>query len=183
MPYYFEEMCRLAKPDPSEFNVLCHGDAWTNNCMFSNDNKKNPTDILFLDYQISHWTSPAYDLYYTFTTSVKADVKETEFDNLISIYHDELVSSLTNLKYTGKIPSLRQLHIDLLKRGFLPTVLVISLAVIALESKDDSIMKNLLGQDEEGINFKKSMYQSKNYYKQLEALYLFLESRGLLDIM
>lgn len=79
-------MCRLVKPYPNEFNVFCHGDAWLNNLLFSNDEKNNSTDILFIDYKISFWTSPAYDLCYTFTTSTQSEIKEQEFDILINVF-------------------------------------------------------------------------------------------------
>lgn len=175
-------MCRLVKPDPNGFNVLCHGEIWINNSMFSKDEKNNPTDVLFVDYQICNWTSPAYDLYYIFASSVHPDIKATEFDNLISIYHTELVSCLKELKYSGKIITLPELYDDLLKRRLYAVIFAISLGVMTLEGGDDSNLVNLVGQDEAAIKFKRSIFQSTKYYKQLEALYLFLDNRGLLDI-
>lgn len=175
-------MGRLCTPDSEGFNVLCHGDVWSNNFLFSCDDNKKPNDILFIDYQISFWGSPAYDIFYTFTFSAQPQVKEKEFDNLISIYHTELVSSLKKLKYSGKIPTLRELHIDLLRQGFFGVIWAVAIPIIASEGTEESSFANLIGQDELANNFKKSLFNSTKYQKNLESLYLFYEKRGLFDL-
>lgn len=143
--------------------------------------KKHPNDMLFIDFQVCFLGSPTYDLYYTFGLSIQPDIKESQFDNLISIYHDELVLCLKKLEYTGKILSLRELHIELLKKGFLLAIFAIPMAFMVKEGSDESNLDNLVKQDESANSFKKSAFETKEYMKHLEALYTLLEKRGQLN--
>lgn len=45
-----------------EFNVLNHGDLWTNNLMYKYDEAGNPVDSVLLDFQFGFLGSPALDL-------------------------------------------------------------------------------------------------------------------------
>lgn len=176
-------MCRLTQPssDPNVFQVLCHGDPWLNNCLFSYNENRKPTDIIFIDYQICLWLSPFYDLLYFFVTSTNHNLKENAFDSLIFCYHEELVKNLKRLKYTKRIPTLRDLHIDLMKNGFFATVLAPRLmAVMLMEPRNDSTIQNVMNDGADDL--KKAMFSSPAYVKNIEALYTFLEKRGLLDI-
>ena len=68
----------------SGFNVLNHGDLWINNLMF-----KNRTDeIRFLDFQLTHYSSPAIDLHYFITTSANVEVRRNHRDHLIQVNID-----------------------------------------------------------------------------------------------
>lgn len=55
-------------------------------------------------------------MYFLFT-SVENDVKVAHFDELVGFYHSELVSGLQKLSYGEHIPTLTELHIDLLDNG------------------------------------------------------------------
>lgn len=110
-------------------------------------------------------------------------IKETEFDNLIFHYHTSLVSNLKKLKYSGKIPSLRELHIELFKKGFSAAAMALYILPIPhLESRDDASMDGLLDNSENAVDLKKALYRSDSYVKNLESLFIFLDRRGLLDI-
>lgn len=102
----------IAEPMRNGFKVLAHGDAWLNNMMFRSDE-----DVLLIDFQGCAWASPALDLEYFMISSVSDDVKITHFDELMKFYHEELVESLTKLKYDEAIPSYEELQEDLLEKG------------------------------------------------------------------
>lgn len=183
-PEYFNQMCQLtsASSEPEAFNVLCHGDPWINNFLFSYNDDKEPNEILFIDFQLCAWGSPAYDLYYVFASSVKPQIKKNEFDHLIRIYHQELVSNLTKLNYSKKIPTLRDLQIDLMRRGFIAGVFAFyNMPIALMKKRDDSKTENLMESNEEAINFKQALFSSEIYLKHLEALFVFLDKRGLLE--
>lgn len=55
----FMDVC---KPMRSGFTVLNHADLWINNFLFQYDEKKNPTECIFIDFQGTFWGSPANDL-------------------------------------------------------------------------------------------------------------------------
>lgn len=97
--------------------VLAHGDAWLNNMMFLSNESQVPEDVLFLDFQAPAWASPALDLLYFIVSSVQDDIKVSRFDEFIKHYHNELVAALKKLKYDEAIPTLDELHDDLLEKG------------------------------------------------------------------
>jgi len=101
--------------DPNEFNVLNHGDCWSNNIMFQYDAFGKIKETYFVDFQIPKYGSPAQDLYYLLLSSTSFENKLKHFDTFIKMYHDELVKHLKILQYPKKIPSLRELHISLHK--------------------------------------------------------------------
>lgn len=101
--------------DESEFNVLNHGDMWCNNIMFAGEGAEERT--LFVDLQIAKWGSPAQDLWYLITSSAALDIKFKEFDHFIYIYHKRLVECLKLLGYSKHIPTLKELHVTMIKYG------------------------------------------------------------------
>ena len=98
----------------NKFNVLNHGDCWTNNIMFEHDESGNITNTLFVDFQLMLYGSPCYDLYYFLMSSPKLELKLEHFDYFIRFYHDHLKANLELLKYPKEIPSLKDLHLELL---------------------------------------------------------------------
>ena len=104
----------LAEPMKNGFQILNHGDMWINNFMIKSDSEGKPIDVKLIDYQMSYWASPAGDLIYFLIISVQDDIKVDQFDNLVEYYHTNLVESLIKLKYDKVIPTLEELHADML---------------------------------------------------------------------
>lgn len=182
MSIYFEEICKHVT-DQNSFNVLCHADVWINNMLFSHDTNNKPTDIILIDYQICCWSSPIYDLYYFFISSTETEVKAKYFDHLIQCYHTELVANLKKLQYTGTIPTLRDLHIDLLRKGFLAAILIFQLSPASAKPTDESNMDNLMDSNSEAaINMKKALYNSPKVLENIGVLFKLFGDRGLLDL-
>lgn len=123
---YYERMyekkdCRMnewfeaSRVDLSEFNVLNHGDCWSNNVMFKHDAFGKVKETYLVDYQIPRYGSPAQDLYYFVLSSTKYELKIKHFDYFIKYYHTELLEHLKLLNYSKKIPTLKDIHIMLHK--------------------------------------------------------------------
>ena len=70
-------------------------------------------EVLFLDYQICKWGSPAEDLLFFITISAAKDIRIKEFDHFVAIYHERLVECLKVLGFKGPIPKLRDLQKDM----------------------------------------------------------------------
>lgn len=121
----------VAEPMQCGFQILNHGDMWLNNIMFKSDGEGKPTDVRMLDYQFSFWASPSYDLLCFMITSPTDDIKIDHFDDFVKLYHDELVASLKSLNYDQRIPTLAELHDDLLEKGFIGWFLRILLCKLA----------------------------------------------------
>ncbi|KAM7362729.1 uncharacterized protein ACRADG_013297 [Cochliomyia hominivorax] len=171
-----------AKIDWNKFNVLNHGDCWTNNIMFQYDEEGNIVNTLFVDYQMVQYGSPSYDLYYFLMSSPKLALKLEQFDYLVRHYHSNLKATLELLKYPKEIPTLKDLHIELLEKGVwaLNTVMSIMSAVLLDPSKKPSVEK-MISEDDDAVELRKDMFLNKLYRSHAEALYPWMHRRGLLD--
>lgn len=107
----------IAEPMRNGFSCLNHGDDFVNNLMFNFDDEGNAKEIIFIDFQAALWASPGPDLLYFFISSLADDIKAENFDNFIEFYHEELVAALKTLKYEQHIPTLAELHIDVMDKG------------------------------------------------------------------
>lgn len=81
--------------------------------MFSYKSNSSLNDLIFLDFQICKWGSPAEDLLFFISISAAKDIRIKEFDHFISIYYERLVECLKILNYKKPLPKLRDLHKDL----------------------------------------------------------------------
>ncbi|XP_018804371.1 PREDICTED: uncharacterized protein LOC108978500 [Bactrocera latifrons] len=177
--YFAEELRPLLENDPNEFNVLNHGDFWANNVMFQYDDAGKVKETYFVDFQLTRYGSPMIDLYTLLLTSTSLDVKLKYFDYFIKYYHDNLIEYLTLLKYPKKLPTLKEIHIAMLKYGIFAVNLVVShLSLVLLESKGGANITNLMGMTEEGMALKKVMYTNSRYRKHIEVLLPWLYNRG-----
>lgn len=99
------------------FEILCHGDLWLNNMMFKLDDEGNTVDVKLIDFQAPYWRSPAGDLLNFLLSSVADDIKIVHFDDFITFYQENLSEALKDLKYSKYIPTVEDLHADLLDKG------------------------------------------------------------------
>ncbi|XP_037942804.1 uncharacterized protein LOC119675671, partial [Teleopsis dalmanni] len=113
-----EYATRVYDPQPGHFLTLTHGDFWVNNMMVSYDKcgqngSKEIKDLILIDFQFCTWSSPAVDLHYFFNTSMRDELRFNHQDEFIQYYYNILVQTLHELKFTGKIPSLHELCVQL----------------------------------------------------------------------
>lgn len=107
----------IAAPMRCGFRAMNHGDVWSNNIMFKSDKDNNPLDVKMIDFQVPFWASPAPDVLYFLISSVADDIKVEHFDEFIEFYHEQLTAALKQLKFDQHIPTLAELHVDLLDKG------------------------------------------------------------------
>jgi thiamine kinase-like enzyme len=104
-------MVSAAQPMVCGFTTLNHGDCWVNNILVS------PNDVRFIDFQLPFWGSPASDLFYFIITSIQDDFKAKHYDDFIEFYSSELADALRKLNYRGYMPSLEELHDEMVAKG------------------------------------------------------------------
>uniref|UniRef100_A0A1L8DYJ3 Putative ecdysteroid kinase n=1 Tax=Nyssomyia neivai TaxID=330878 RepID=A0A1L8DYJ3_9DIPT len=118
-PVYVSLLKKIYKPNNNGFgfNVLNHGDFHIRNLLFRYEGD-HLDHISFIDFQICIWATPAIDIYYALYAMATNDVRERQHE-LLRAYHDRFCLVLTDLGYLKKPPSLLDLHIEILRHGFL----------------------------------------------------------------
>ncbi|XP_053660954.1 uncharacterized protein LOC128709943 [Anopheles marshallii] len=96
-------------------NVLIHGDFHSKNMLHQVDKEGRHTDTILLDYQICSWTSPAIDLYYLLDMIPTQEVKDEHRSELIYMYYQQYSDLLKRLGFLGKIPTMLELQMELLR--------------------------------------------------------------------
>uniref|UniRef100_A0A182MA63 CHK kinase-like domain-containing protein n=1 Tax=Anopheles culicifacies TaxID=139723 RepID=A0A182MA63_9DIPT len=102
-------------PSKTYQNVLIHGDFHGKNMLHKVDDEGRHTDTILLDYQICCWTSPAIDLYYLLDMIPTQEVKDNHRAELIYMYYQQYTDLLKRLGFLGKIPTMLDLQIELLR--------------------------------------------------------------------
>ncbi|XP_053670008.1 uncharacterized protein LOC128720367 [Anopheles nili] len=105
----------LYNPSKTIQNVLIHGDFHNKNMLHQIDAEGRHTDTILLDYQICCWTSPAIDLYYLLDMIPTPTVKNNHREELIYMYYQQYSDLLRRLGFLGKIPTLLDLQLELLR--------------------------------------------------------------------
>ncbi|XP_052847004.1 uncharacterized protein LOC128258985 [Drosophila gunungcola] len=182
-PVFVDKLFEFAKVDPTEFNVLNHGDSWSNNIMFQYDAFGKIKEVYLVDYQIPKYGTVAQDLLYFLISSTKLEDKLSKFDYYIKVYHENLVEHLKILKYSKPIPSLRDIHLALFKYGFFGySVATGVMAAVLLDPTDTASFENFMGETEAGLDFQMQLYNSPRFRKHIQAIMPWLLNRGSLDI-
>ncbi|XP_053947686.1 uncharacterized protein LOC128856061 [Anastrepha ludens] len=178
----FARLFKASKFDPNEFNVLNHGDCWSNNVMFQYDAFGKIKETYFVDYQLPKYGSPAQDLYYALLSSTSFELKVKQFDYFIKFYHDNLVENLTLLKYPKQIPKLRDLHTLLHKHNIWAYATTSGvMAAVLLDPTDKAKLESMIEESEAGDDFKKQLFAGARFRKHAEVVLPWLHNRGVLE--
>lgn len=181
--YILNELIRSMEENPEQFNCLAHGDAWLANILLQYDSNGDVVDCQFIDFQQSVYTSPAIDLLNLIFSSAETETKLQNFEPFLKFYHLHLVDALKHLRYSKSIPTLKELYLDVLDRGFLAVWNGFSvLPTCLVENIQESSTDNLLGENEEGQNYKKKLFNNDRYRKHMTELLKYFDDRGLLDL-
>ncbi|XP_069701071.1 uncharacterized protein [Periplaneta americana] len=158
----------------SGFNVLIHGDVWTNNILFTEDRKRTR----ILDFQLAYLGSPVIDIYYFIVTSATPEVRINHMDRLLQEYHSTLCETLTALGYTQTLMSLEELHKEFDSKSYYGLFTMICPYAV-MQCPPDC-----------GFNFDEALDNGKNpgpvmygdqYKKSVKWLLPFFESKGLFE--
>ncbi|KAH8232670.1 hypothetical protein KR032_011421 [Drosophila birchii] len=178
----FDDGVRMNKVDESDFNVLNHGDSWSNNIMFNYKDNGEIDRTVFVDLQMTKWGSPAQDLWYMILSSASLDIKVSEFDLFIQIYHERLTECLQLLNYSKRIPTLRDLHVMMLRDGFWGPHTATGVMVVALMPSDkDSNIEKMMDGGVEAEAYRYKTFTNRYYVKAMRQLLPFFDRKGILE--
>ncbi|KAH8232344.1 hypothetical protein KR032_004445, partial [Drosophila birchii] len=182
-PVFVDKCYEFGKVDPTDFNVLNHGDSWSNNIMFQYDAFGKIKEVYLVDYQIPKYGTVAQDLYYFLLSSTKLEDKLSKFDYYIKVYHEHLVEHLKILKYSKPIPSLRDIHLALFKYGYYGYTVVTSvMGVVLLDPADVTSFDNFMDDPAAGADFQMQIYNGSRYRRHIQVVLPWLVNRGALDM-
>jgi hypothetical protein len=191
----------VAEPMKCGFVIMNHGDLWLNNMMFKADADNKSIDCKLIDFQMPFWASPAADLQYFLISSVENDIKVEHFDDFIEFYHTELSSGLKKLGYDQYIPTLVELHVDLLEKRYfgmfdasvficsnlksnlIPAcmVLMIILFIVKYDSPEDIDMDVFMAKGE-NPDLIDRIYGNECYKTALKLWLPFFDKRKFIDV-
>ncbi|XP_037920569.1 uncharacterized protein LOC119657636 [Hermetia illucens] len=169
-------------PAKNEIKVLTHCDLWTNNILFKYDGDA-VKDVLFIDFQISYFSSPGIDLMHFLYTSPQFDILNERRDHMVEeYYYKTLASTLEDLGYLP-IPTFADIVKEMEKRevvGFMWSM--IQLFVICID-KDDCVDKGFdaLNDAETGLKLRNAGMTSERFTKTIKYILRRLERVGVLQ--
>ncbi|CAG5078982.1 Protein of unknown function [Cotesia congregata] len=97
-PAVLETMKALTKPAQDKYNLMSHGDCWNNNILFKHDASGRVCDVKLIDFQIVRHVSAAIDFHYFVYSSAQSPIIESQYDELIQIYHRHFTKILRELR-------------------------------------------------------------------------------------
>ncbi|CAD7093801.1 unnamed protein product [Hermetia illucens] len=183
LPHFTKYGVRVMEPKDHHFNVLTHGDLWSNNTMFKYNESNQVVDVILFDLQFCTWTSPTIDLHYFFHTSLTDDLRINNTEELVHYYYQNLRDTLQDLKFTGKIPTLQEFWVEYIETAFYAVYSTVSAQPTMInEDTEDASLNCLLKDDERSKRLRNAMVNNVRIRKNLKHFLPVFDRRGLLDI-
>lgn len=150
------------QPKEGEFQVLNHGDYWTNNILFKYDKFGNVRRAKMIDFQLSRWTSPAIDLIYFTITSMRFEVYLKYYDILLETYLETLNKILSGLDCEEyKMEDLKK---DIFSRVNYTITAITCILPIIVSNPDDPIdMSEVVKDNEFNVDAMSKTFSTKRY--------------------
>nr|XP_024214364.1 uncharacterized protein LOC106684911 isoform X2 [Halyomorpha halys] len=134
----------------------------------------------FLDFQISHYNSPCWDITYFMFTSIEPKIRRENYEHLLRTYTNSLLSTLQKYHYSGRLPTHDKIAAEMERIAFFRLTLVGPLhAIMTAEGTDAMDMEKLLSSGGSS-GFGKDLYNSESYKQRMGPELLMLEKQGLL---
>nr|XP_029708171.1 uncharacterized protein LOC115254679 [Aedes albopictus] len=173
-----EKYGEVYTPNPPSlgYNVLNHGDFNWKNILIKKNSDERIVDSILIDYQCCHWGTPAIDVLYLLDVMVDNGTKRAHRNRILYEYHRQFATVLGKLGYMGKIPSLVDLQIELLRKGFLEVMHVVVFEKFKFETLTDTTFDNF----DQG-NPDDPCYQNQVFSSIIRSELPALMYRGLLD--
>lgn len=156
------------------FNVLNHGDLWTNNILFKYNEDGNVIGAKLVDFQLCAYASPGVDLNYFIWSSVQQDVRDNRIEELKAIYLDTLNYNLEELGCKERL-SKEQLEEELEFARFVGFLVLFFVLPFIVADPEDNIHLQVEDLVNEDGNSMMTMFESKYYRPMALKILLLLE--------
>ncbi|XP_005183467.2 uncharacterized protein LOC101894757 [Musca domestica] len=180
---FMDEIFHQTARDDKAFNVLNHGDCWSNNIMFQYGAQGELKETYFVDLQLPCFGTPAQDLLYFILSSAQLDLKIKHFDEMIHYYHQNLIEHLKLLGYSKPLPFLRDIHQMILKGSIWAMITVlITMAAVLCDTSDSATVDNFVSDSEDSQHFKELLFSNERFKSHWEVVLPWLYQRGALEV-
>ncbi|XP_063709154.1 uncharacterized protein LOC134837698 [Culicoides brevitarsis] len=147
------------------YKVLNHGDFHFKNIMVKKiAESESFNDLLVFDYQICLWGTPAIDLSYLLFNMANIDARARR-EEIIQYYYNEFAATLKKIGFLGKIPSLLDLNLEILKNGVLETYHVFSMILLQFME----FAKENMSEDQSPVQMA-AMFHNTIYHPDYQAI-------------
>nr|CAI5855347.1 unnamed protein product [Callosobruchus analis] len=157
--------------EKNDQRVINHGDCWNNNFMFKykDANKDCTSSVMILDWQISNFRSPAFDLsYFLYATSTNYP---GSFLDLLKNYHNHLTDFLVQLGSSPDLFTFENLLEHWKKWSYLGMIIVPF--VLKFSYADDAVLPDFGTSTQENDlseMMKFPVTDDELYYKRLKSI-------------
>lgn len=165
-----------ANPKGVGYNVLNHADLHWKNLLHKKTTNGRIKDSMLIDYQCCNWGSPAIDVLSLLDMVVDHETKRNYRKEVIYEYHQHFVGILNKLGFLGSIPSLADLHIELLRKGTLEVF-----HVVMFEQFKHIELTGTTLEDINSGHLENPGFGNEQYLKVVRAELPLLLYKGLLD--
>ncbi|XP_001662669.2 uncharacterized protein LOC5576476 [Aedes aegypti] len=164
------------------YKVVNHGDLWINNILFQYDANGSPKDVMFVDYQLSCYTSPGIDLNYSLVNCPTYEVRENRRDELVNVYHTTLKAILKAADYRD-VPTLEDVRNEIRRMSFFGVIAAVSILPIVMmdTSSGVDISFDALVDEHKADQLRLLQYNGERYRKSMSVLLERFDREGLLD--
>uniref|UniRef100_A0A1Y1M531 CHK kinase-like domain-containing protein n=2 Tax=Photinus pyralis TaxID=7054 RepID=A0A1Y1M531_PHOPY len=172
------ELCNVHKIN-CDFKVLNHGDCWINNIMFRYNNRGVVSDVAFVDYTISCFSSPCLDLHYFLTASANLETR-SKYSTIIDHYFENLTRLLRKF-HTKSMPTREQFDADFRifsSYGFGTALLVLPFS--KANHAEGASMEAFL-EDESATGYRYHVINNEAYIEEILHFLPFYHSLGIFD--
>lgn len=77
--------------------VICHGDAWVNNCMYKSNEQGDAVAVKLIDWQFTRYASPVTDIVIYLFCCTPKKLRDERYDDFLKVYYDSFSHLLKKL--------------------------------------------------------------------------------------
>ncbi|KAK9512721.1 hypothetical protein O3M35_001086 [Rhynocoris fuscipes] len=153
------------------FQTICHGDCWTCNMMFKYCpyDEKVPVAMKFVDMQGAHLNSFGFDILHVLYTSVRSDIRNAYWNDLIKEYHRSLKSTMSLYEMEDFTPTLEKINEELKRLEYYSFIVNLLIFPIHCYDKPGAFKMENIDENRDGMNaFDPGIFNTDKYKTEVQ---------------
>ncbi|XP_044734050.1 uncharacterized protein LOC123296584 [Chrysoperla carnea] len=145
----FNDLIEYLKPVENQYKVISHGDLWSNNIMFSNEN--GSPRCCFIDYQLLRFLPPAHDiltlLHLNTTTEFR---RQHDLNQFFDYYYEQFSTELNKIGLDSNVVFPMDVFKASINTSMVP-VLLLNCMVKSFLLMDFTRLSTYIAENDEGL--------------------------------